>query len=79
MTLLYLIQAESASMWSFRTRKHREALAHKEAQIQAVRKQTLKKIDAATTNTRKLNQVLDDGGVTGLIWAATGGDRRAVK
>lgn len=63
-------------MWVFGRRKHVEVLAKKEAQIQAVRKKYLKEIDNATSNTKRLNDLLDDGGVTYRIFLATGGDLR---
>lgn len=63
----------------FRKRKFQE-LETKEKAIQAIRQETLKKVDAATSNTKKLNKLLDkDGGVTQLIFLATGGDRRGKK
>lgn len=45
-----------------------------EKQIQAVHKDTLKKIDQATKSVRKVNKLLDDP--TYKIFLATGGDTR---
>lgn len=53
----------------------------KEAQIQAIRQDTLDKIKKATASIDKLNDLLDDPslGTTGFIFYATGGDKRIVK
>lgn len=64
-------------MWFIRRKKQAAALAQKEAEIQAIRHETLEKLDTATQNTKQLNQALKTGGgVTELIFLATGGGRR---
>lgn len=49
----------------------------KEAEIQAVRKDTFKKIDKSTRSTKKLIKLLETKGVTENIYDATSGSRRA--
>lgn len=48
----------------------------KEAEIQAVRKETFKRIDKSTKSTQKLINLLDTKGVTENIFEATGGTYR---
>lgn len=59
-------------------KKPRNHIAKQEQEIQAIRKDTLKRVDKATRSIDKLNDLLDDPnlGITGKIFLATGGGRR---
>lgn len=59
----------------FRRRKMTSTDIKKEAEIQAIRKDTFKKIDKTSRSTQKLINLLDKG-VTENIFEATGGNRR---
>lgn len=61
----------------FRFRRKIKATDIKEAQIQAIRKDTFKKIDRSNKSTQKLINLLDAKGVTENIFEATGGKRRS--
>lgn len=61
----------------FRRRKHHDE--DKEAEIQAIRKDTFKKIDKSNKSTKKLLVLLDSKRVTENIFDATGGNRRSRK
>lgn len=64
-------------MWFHHGNKRQEELDKKEAQIQAVHQDTLKKIDVSVKKTEKLNNLIEgDAGVTRMIFLATGGSRR---
>lgn len=56
--------------------KKAETTEAKEAQIQAIRKDTFKKIDKSNKSTQKLITLLETKGVTENIFEATGGERR---
>lgn len=62
----------------FKSKKRETEEGKKEAQIQAVRSQTLKSISRTKKTSNKLNELLEDNtlGTTGYIFFATGGDRR---
>jgi hypothetical protein len=61
----------------FNRRKAKAEDEAKERQIQEIRQETFQAIDAAHQSATKLNQLLEkDGGITELIFLATGGDRR---
>lgn len=65
------------NMWFFGKRRNIAQSDAKEAQIQAIRQETLGKIDEAAKSTERLNKLLEkDGGVTYMLFLATGGDRR---
>lgn len=67
-------------IFGFMRNKRREAeLDKKEAQIQAVHSDTLKKIDKYTKPTKKLNDYIEDRDITNLIFLASGGDHRRKK
>lgn len=55
--------------------------AEKEAEVQAIRKDTFKRIDKASKKIDRLNTLLDDPnlGISGMIFLATGGDKRTQK
>jgi len=83
-----VIDGEIKTMWFWRkkTVSREKAFQKKEAQIQAIDRDTLKTIDKASKKimeaskkTEKLNNFIEkeDGGVTELIFLATGGDRRS--
>lgn len=65
-------------MFFFRSRKQEAKDAEVERKVQAIQKETYKKIDKQTEEMAKLNQLLEDPhlGVTGMIFLATGGYRR---
>lgn len=64
-------------MFFFRRKKGVTDDAKKERQIQAIRKDTFKRIDRANKSIDKLTHMIDkDMGVTELIFLATGGDNR---
>jgi hypothetical protein len=70
-----VLEIRSSSM--FFNRKKDKEYDRKEAQIQAIRQDTLKKIDKAQVSTSKVNELLkEDLGITGMIFYATGGDKR---
>lgn len=59
--------------------KHRKIeQSKKEAEIAAIKKATFKKVDKATENLQRVNELLDSKalGITGTIFLATGGDKR---
>lgn len=62
-------------MFSFGKRKHREA------QIQALKKSTFKKIDKANKSAERVNDLFEDRdiGITEMIFLATGGEKRNAK
>lgn len=83
-----VIDERSNMSWFFRRKKIEVHQEQQEVQIQAMHHATLKKIDvasnkigAATEKTRKLNELIEGepGGITELIFAATGGDHRNKK
>lgn len=59
-------------MWFFKRQRN------KEAEIQAIKVDLLKKAEEAQKSAKKLNKLLDDPdlGITGYIFYGTGGDRR---
>ena len=62
-------------MFRFR-RKKADTTDAKEAQIQAIREDTFKKIDKSNKSTKKLITLLESKRVTENIFDATGGKRR---
>ena len=64
-------------MWFLNRRKREKELADKEKQIQAIHRDTLKKIDDASRSNAKVNNFIEkNGGITEMIFLATGGGRR---
>lgn len=64
-------------MWWFKRRKAHDEIARKEALAQKINSDSIQKLNEAVESTKKLNELLEsDGGVTQLIFLATGGDRR---
>lgn len=63
-------------MWLFDRQKRQEQAQEREAVIQAIRKDTFNKIEEATEKTERVNKLLDDRGITYLLFLATGGGRR---
>lgn len=68
-------------MWFFGHRKREEKAVARELEIQAVRQETLKKIDEANRKSqdakRELDRALEDrGDLAYLIFKATGAERR---
>ncbi len=69
------MEAGGVSMWFWSSQKKQPD--RRELEIQRLKKTTLEKIDHATDATKQLNDKLEkEGGVTELIFLATGGDRR---
>lgn len=63
-------------MW-FRKRRPIPDSDEREAEIQAIRADLYKKIDAATNSTAKLNRLIDERrDTTWLMFLAMGGERR---
>lgn len=60
----------------FRKKKHEEHTAKAEEQIQAIKKDTTRKIDAATRSSRRLRDLLEADGFEFKIYAGLGGDQR---
>lgn len=63
-------------MWFLRNSKSQKSPTEEE--IQAVRQDTLRQIDATTKSAKKLNDLIKkkDFGVTEMIFLASGGSRR---
>ena len=63
--------------------KNNRRIARQDAEIKAIHRELYKRIAKVSKNTEdanktmdKLNEILDDNSVTGMIFLATGGDRR---
>jgi hypothetical protein len=65
-------------MFIFRRHKHTEADTKKEAEVQAIRKETFRKIDKSNKSSEKLIRLLESN-VAENIFIATGGKRRSRK
>lgn len=67
-------------MLFFNRKKRVREDAKKNAEIQEIRQETVKAIENAHKQTKQLNKVLtkldEQGGITHMIFLATGGDRR---
>lgn len=60
----------------WRRKKKAQELAEKEALINAINKDTFKKIDEAAKSTKKLTKLFDERSIAELIYKASGAGRR---
>lgn len=63
----------------FWKRKKRTEEAKREAKIQSIHRDTLKKINEASRSVQKVRELLDRDDITLRIFYATGGDKRDVR
>lgn len=67
------------TMWGFfRSKKERErekALEAKEAEIKAIKADTVKAVDKATLAVKQLNDLVESHGINGIIYFSTGKKR----
>lgn len=75
MTYSFNSYREVNSMSVFQRRPRKDEL--KEAEIQAIRRDTFKKIDKSNKSTKKLINLIEKSGITENIFEATGGKRRS--
>lgn len=68
------LTSETTSMF-FRKKKKQEQ-AKQEAQIRAIKKETIEAIREATITTQCVNELYKKGGMTELVWVALGSNRK---